>query len=172
MAIEIKDLYLAFRAYEEHENLLINQRTTWLVTVQSVLIATFGFSFQKYYEVSEKILEAQKQNVKIDMGDVNEKYVTVLKTLYYIGIFTSVIALIAVGTAVVAQGRLRKLWRTKHAANATVEGLPDIAGGGSGFAQIFGGAFALALPVFFVLMWYYIDFVAKRNFNISFNVSF
>jgi hypothetical protein len=48
---KIEELYLNYRDYIKHENILINYRTTWLITIQSFLITTFGFSYQKKFEV-------------------------------------------------------------------------------------------------------------------------
>jgi hypothetical protein len=43
---EIHKVYQIHRAYIEHEDNLTNHRTTWLITIQSVVLATFEFCFQ------------------------------------------------------------------------------------------------------------------------------
>lgn len=48
---EINSLYKIHRDFAEHENNLINYRMTWLITTQSFLIATFGFSYQTRYQI-------------------------------------------------------------------------------------------------------------------------
>jgi hypothetical protein len=47
----IIEIYELFRSYVKHEDTLIDHRTTWLIYIQSFLLATFGFSYQKKFEV-------------------------------------------------------------------------------------------------------------------------
>ncbi|PZR92589.1 MAG: hypothetical protein DLM68_01950 [Hyphomicrobiales bacterium] len=67
--------------------LLFETSRQGLVTVQSVLLATFGFSIQKYFEVTEKITENIGEKDKTDaikaaMQHINVQYV-VSSTSYY-----------------------------------------------------------------------------------------
>ena len=42
------DIYKVYRSYIEHEDGLINQRTTWFIWLHSFLIATYGVIFSAY----------------------------------------------------------------------------------------------------------------------------
>ena len=46
--ISALDIYKTYRAYIEHEDGLINQRTTWFIWLHSFLIATYGVIFSAY----------------------------------------------------------------------------------------------------------------------------
>jgi hypothetical protein len=46
-----QELYVLYRDYIKHEDELINARTSWMINIQSFLIATFGFSYQKKFEM-------------------------------------------------------------------------------------------------------------------------
>jgi hypothetical protein len=48
-------LYENFRSYVRHEDGLINNRMTWLLSIHGFLYATYGFTIQKRLEVTEKI---------------------------------------------------------------------------------------------------------------------
>jgi hypothetical protein len=43
--------YKIFRAYVEHEDVLVNNRLLWNINIQGFLFATYGFSVQKLAEV-------------------------------------------------------------------------------------------------------------------------
>ncbi|MDF0522836.1 hypothetical protein P0R31_36995 [Bradyrhizobium yuanmingense] len=49
------DFYETFRSYARHEDNLINNRLTWILTIHGFLYATYGFTIQKKLEIIEKI---------------------------------------------------------------------------------------------------------------------
>lgn len=46
--IDRLDLYKVYRSYIEHEDDLINQRTTWFIQLHSFLIASYGITFAAF----------------------------------------------------------------------------------------------------------------------------
>src|SRR3954452_6090771 len=48
-------VYDLFRRYIEHENHLVNQRLTWLLTIHGFLYATCGLVLQKKVEIDRNI---------------------------------------------------------------------------------------------------------------------
>lgn len=48
-------IYELFRDYIKHEDDLINQRLTWLLTIHGFLYATCGFTLQKRIEIAQKV---------------------------------------------------------------------------------------------------------------------
>jgi hypothetical protein len=50
-ALPIHEHYKIYRAYVEHEDVLINNRQMWNITIQGFLFATYGFSVQKLTEI-------------------------------------------------------------------------------------------------------------------------
>ncbi len=144
-------IYKIYRGYIEHEDTLINHRTTWLITIQSFLWATFGFSYQKKYEMFVKIREsAVCQN---SFGLAPAEFNGFLFILAVVGFSTAFVSLISVSAAVSAIGELKKEWGTLAATWPDAVLLPKITGGGSRWASKAGIVIALALPIFFCAAW-------------------
>jgi hypothetical protein len=51
-------LYNIYRDYVKHEDNLINNRMTWLLSIHGFLYATYGLTLQKKFEISQKIVES------------------------------------------------------------------------------------------------------------------
>lgn len=156
--IDALDIYKVFRSYEEHENELLNQRTSWLITVQSVLLATFGFSLQKWLEVTHKSAELDGKIQAVAKAILDKQLVDFkdfLIALAAIGVTTGVVSFMSIRTAITAQESLRSLWEKAHAKRPEVTrmNLPELSGGGDKWASKYGGYFASALPVIFVGLW-------------------
>jgi hypothetical protein len=49
------DIYETFRSYIRHEDGLINNRITWMLTIHGFLYASYGFTIQKKLEILDKI---------------------------------------------------------------------------------------------------------------------
>lgn len=142
------EIWKAFRSYEEHENAPINHRTSWFITMQSVLIATFGFSIQKYFEVMAKLSEITDPKSTLErMSNINSKYQTYLFILCIIVTAVAFWAHKGIGTAITAQVKMRELFTQSHKAKADEYKLPDISGGGDIDARNQGGTFAMSLPI-------------------------
>jgi hypothetical protein len=91
-----QELYVLYRDYIKHEDNLINARISWMISIQSFLIATFGFSYQKKFEIINsfinkinKIKVTDKQLLDltdfIKLKDVKE-IENILDKLYYLNI--------------------------------------------------------------------------------------
>lgn len=155
-------MYKTYRDYEEHENHLLNHRTTWMVTINSVVIATFGFSIQKYLEVVEKVTERQDQKIADAMRDDLRNYAIYLATLAVIGLVFSVYSFFPLRSAVVAQRGLRTRWDALFGARAAELGFPRLAGGGVNWAAQWGGYLAMGLPVALGILWAFIIIIFIR----------
>jgi hypothetical protein len=154
---EMLNIFAAFRQYEEHENELLNHRTGWLVTIESVIIGTYGFSYQKYFEVYERIRANEKSGALLAaMQDGIANFQYYLSGLAVIGFLISCFSYVSIRTAIKAQGEIRKTWHKEFYRRATELGLPDISGGGNEFSQRWGGAMAQSLPAFLALLWAFV----------------
>jgi len=134
----ILKFFLAYRSYEEHENLLLNHRTTWLVAIESGLIAACGFTLNKSLEAG------------------NPAASRFIVGLGLMGIAIALWSFISIMTAIVAQREIRKTWRLHFSKSAAACRLPNLAGGGSEFATMYGGLLAGTLPFLITLLWLYI----------------
>lgn len=157
-------VYKAYRDYEEHENTLLNQRVTWLITMQAVTLATFGFSIQKQYELAQKIRELWSHLPVPDSAKVvsyvppelevyDVRFAVLLTGLALVGMASAITSLIGIIAAKTAQEELRERWRKHHSETAQILKLPNIAGGGSPRAERHGATFASAIPCFFFAIW-------------------
>lgn len=146
------ELFTLYRDYLEHEDGLINYRTTWLVSVQSFLIATFGFSYQKKFEVLGQAI------TKCTVGELEVTiylYDFFLFLLVLIGIVTSRAAIRSVKAAVLAIGALQKKWEgmIEHKEYPELFHLPKVIGGGFHKTPDEGAELALGLPKVFLISW-------------------
>lgn len=152
----MKELYRIYRSYEEHENGLLNQRVTWLITVQSVLIASFAFMIHKNYELAEKIIASGKPYPRFIFDELDLTSTQVLYVIATAGFFFALVAALGVATAIMAQREIRTKWASVAKDNSkhpTLTQLPPLAGGGHWIAATLGGAFAASIPSFFTLLW-------------------
>lgn len=151
------DLYTKYRDYIQHEDYLINQRITWLISIQSFLIATFGFSYQKKFEILSlniSKVEPLKDTQLEKFNDLISKYDTFLIILTIIGIAVSIIALLSTNAAHSAIDVLSSEWKKISPDNGLE--LPGIIGGGSKKAHRYGKVLAELLPWFFLGIWLFV----------------
>jgi len=167
-------MFSTYRLYEEHENNLLNHRTTWLVTINSVIIATFGFSCQKLLEVIERIAEFDngeahtKHRIKEYLEGSLDDYRKFLVALAIIGLIVSLWSTLSISAAVRAQVVLRRKWK-RFSSRPDAVWLPDLSGGGSKYASRLGGWMALGLPIFLSILWIIIIIVfANLQFSMHF----
>lgn len=147
---KIDKLFELYRDYLKHEDNLVNHRLTWLVSVQSFLIATFGFSYQKKFEViSQAILDSKLSALENTIF----LYDWFLFFLVLIGLGTSFSAWRSVSAAVRAINRLKLGWKKIIGSQPQHYHLPDITGGGDEKASDDGVRLSLGLPRFFLFFW-------------------
>jgi hypothetical protein len=152
-----EEIYSIFREYIQHEDNLINQRTIWLMSVQSFLIATFGFSYQKKFEIVSNALFKLKTFPPAFCTSL-VFYDIFLLSLVVIGVGTSWVAIKSVGAAVNSLNKMQEDWNDPHRADLKEVmnyclHLPNLTGGGHKKASEEGIKFARGLPVFFLILW-------------------
>lgn len=145
-------VFALFRKYITHEDQLINHRTTWLITMQSFLWATFGFSYQVKFGLFVKLTEA-----KIDpalVSAASDQYNGFLLVLAIVGFFTAVVCYLSVNAATNAIDALRQKWDASPYKRSSNAYLPEITGGGHYTAPWFGTVVSKALPVLLSFLWF------------------
>jgi hypothetical protein len=150
-AEHVEKIYNLYRDYLKHEDGLIDHRISWLVGVQSFLIATFGFAYQKKYEMLSKALLAD--NIS-KLGFSLYLYDLFLVFLVVIGVCTSSAAFKSVKAATLALENLRVEWNKIKDCQRSLFHLPGITGGGSDKANDDGKNLSLLLPKFFHRFWW------------------
>jgi hypothetical protein len=173
-ATKIIEIYELFRSYVKHEDTLIDHRTTWLIYIQSFLLATFGFSYQKKFEVyanacsgrwisGESATDLVKAGCKAadqlarTMDNLPHQYDVFLLVMCFVGVGVSIASWISISAAVSALSSLEKKWKKKWKTNAFYEAelavLPSITGGGHPRAAWLGKLLPQLLPAFFTILW-------------------
>lgn len=153
-----RELFWIYRLCVQHEDDLINNRTTWLVTIQAFLLATFGFSYQKWLEAFEKYSEFRSSSsnalqFSTTMQPVFNNYSLFLLALCAIGFFVGLISFQSIHAAVSAIKKLHEDWkRVERLADEDCH-LPELIGGGSEQTARHGTRFPLFLPSLFIVLW-------------------
>jgi hypothetical protein len=146
---DLNVIFKIYRDYVEHEDELIYQRTHSLVTIQSFLLATFGLCYQKRFEIAAMLL---KQGQQLSDIKINNEYNGLMLALAFVGIATSLIALVSVRAARKAIEDLNSEWnRIKE--KCPQDYLPRLIGGGNPEAAKHGFHLSLYIPRFFLLFW-------------------
>jgi hypothetical protein len=187
-----KDLYWIYRSYIQHEDDLINNRTTWLITIQSFLLATFGFSYQKWLEVFTRYVENKTSNhlffsFLLDKPTADTERYTLFMNMAFTNYGLFLLALCAIGFAVggisfysikaaaLAIEQLTDTWADIEKKIGPDCHFPKIIGGGSKEAAKHGLRFPTFLPRFFMALWavtviavIYSQYVSPFLKNVSF----
>lgn len=148
---DLVDIYSLHRKYIEHEDDLIHQRITTLITIQSFLLATFGFTFQKKIEIVEKLYE-QHQLPFSSLGLMANEFNWFLIILAIVGAGTSILALLSIRAASVTIDKLREHW-LQVAHHHPPAYLPGIIGGGDDKIVTGGSQLATRVPWFLLILW-------------------
>jgi hypothetical protein len=145
-------IYTIFRQYLIHEDDLVNQRTTWSLTIQAFIIVAFGVAFQNRMSIAH--------------GQRSEhEYAFLIFALAILGLGVSLICLISVRAAQIAiQGLSEKWdqWGKTHLGSSDY--YPPLTGGGKYWATRLGHALPIVLQGFFVGFW-----IAVIGLQISFS---
>jgi hypothetical protein len=143
-------LFEIYRAYVEHEDSNIAQRTTGLLSIQAFLLAAFGVGFSKILDLEPNL------TARISATEV-EGYLTAIT---FVGLLTSFASLISILAAANAIRELERRWWTYYVGNkreyfdrSVFRRLPGLTGGGRLWARRLGIAFCLWIPVFFAMLW-------------------
>jgi len=147
---ELDSVYKIHRDYIAHEDNLIHQRTSWMITIQSFLIATFGLSYQKRYEFIAQYYAANKKMPCFP--PIDSDYTIFLISLCCIGAGTALATLFSVYAAIRALRRVRNNWRDL-VGQWHPRYLPGITGGGDRIASKHGITLSIWVPAFFLAIW-------------------
>lgn len=162
-------IYDVFRKYVEHEDNLINHRTNWFVIIQSVLIATFGYSLQMYYQVMEKFFgNPNHKNYEYFFNNINSRYFLSLVFFCIIGVVTSIFALLSINAARLSLISIKEKWDLKHATKSDADELPIIVGGGNKNSHKFGFSLAIYLPISAIILWILLFLFVLFGFKFNF----
>jgi hypothetical protein len=160
-------IYSAYRAYVVHEDDLINQRTTWSMTAQGIMLAAFGYIYSARLMVMTTV-PTMAHSISMNGSDADwsglasslevfrlEQYDHLLAGICILGIVFGVIAFIAILAALLAVREIKR-----HLASATGEPsesirrhYPELTGGGSSWAHWLGFIYPIFLPGTVVLFW-------------------
>jgi hypothetical protein len=166
MTATIEEIYKIHRDYIQHEDKLIYYRTTALITIQSFLLATFGFTYQKKYEIAEKLFSHNPTLSLSALGSITDEYNGFLVILAVVGAATSFIAWRSIQAAVNAINELERNWLF-FIDNKQPRHLPGITGGGNLSAVTAGAALATWIPRFLLLLWIVTLFVTLLLFKVA-----
>lgn len=135
---DVLELYKITRTYITHEDSLINNRLTWLLTIQGLLFTAYGLALRETVKSSE--------------------LVSLIFLLKILGIMTSFLGLTGILAAVFSIREIEQKWQSFKPQNlissSLVDNLPDITGGGSQVAHILGGFTPISLVSIFFVAWF------------------
>jgi hypothetical protein len=112
-------IYELFRDYVKHEDELINNRLSWLLTIHGFLYATYGFTIQKKLEVAQHMADvlqgksSEYVNCYVSLGNLGITIAQVeffLIFLVLIGFFISVVGLLSIRAATLASHNLNNIF--------------------------------------------------------------
>ena len=152
MPVTNEEVYKIHRDYLEHEDELVHHRTTALITIQSFLIATFGFTYQKKYEIAEKLFSQDKSLTPAALGSITDEYNGFLFILAIVGAATSYIAWRSILAATYAIKALESNW-LQFCEHNPPEHLPGLTGGGIKKSTGDGISLATWAPMFLLILW-------------------
>ena len=160
---DLEAIYEIHRKYLQHEDELVHQRTMSFITIQSFILATFGLTYQKKYEVAEKMFASGKPLTAL--GSMTSEYNGFLLVLALVGIATSFIAWRSIRAAVRAIYSIEHNW-LKIINTRKADYFPGMTGGGDGVASRDGIALATWAPLFLLALWLTTLFVLVFVFDI------
>lgn len=143
-----------YRDYVKHEDGLINNRITWLVAMQSILVGTFSFACQKIYELHSP----PKGTIGPEGPDVATLvYLALLLGLGVIGYLFASISRQSIVAADRAISSLRAKWEMDFKGRPGFVGFPNLTGGNDNSVVPKGFGSTLYLPIFFMWLWGLVD---------------
>lgn len=166
MPATIEEIYKIHRDYVEHEDELVHHRMTTLITIQSFLLATFGFTYQKKYEIAERLFEHDPKLSLSVLGSITDEYNGFLLVLAVVGLGTSFIAFRSIKAATNAITELEKSW-LRAANHQPPDYLPGLTGGGNATSSATGITLSTWAPMFLVALWLVTLFVMILVFKVG-----
>jgi hypothetical protein len=135
-------VYDQFRKYLTHEDDLVNQRTTWAITIQSFSLAAVGWIFPAL---------TANMNAKNYLAAMHS--VHLIQFFCTLGVGVCIISACGIFAAQTAIRGLEANWTNVVARSPYSEYFPMLAGGGSRHALWMGHSVPLALPIFLMVLW-------------------
>jgi len=136
--------YRVIRDYIIHEDNLINQRMTWMILIQSFLVAGFVYSLSS--GLDDKGGDSANIGSSIPMSD------TLTAIVWAIPLTGLTISLLGFVSILAASNALTSLTRT-YSPQFEEKGFPPLSGGGSGSAALLGFVAPFLIPVAMVVLW-------------------
>lgn len=150
------NMYKAYRDYIVHEDDLVNQRTTWSVTIEAFVIGIFGLTYQKKMEGLITFFGLDDKRTGFSINKMKEVVDVFDEFLIIIAVFGIGIALISGVAVYAAQHAIQKLgerWEDQCSKLHLCNEFPPLTGGGNRLATYLGHTFPLVLPGFFIVFW-------------------
>ena len=150
--ISMLDLYKAYREIITHEDSLVHNRMTWLITIESFVIATFGFSFQKLLERGPDIASRAPKLL--------QEYRVFLVELCLVGLAVAIIFFRPLYLAGRALTVTHRHWdRIEHGKQSSLN-LPRLTNGGIKGCKAKFEITCVVLPsIFFMIFWWGVGMV-------------
>lgn len=136
------EIYKVYREYVQHEDNLINHRSSWNATVQAFLFAAFAVAVQS----------------RVDARTEFTRQLTFFAGAWLIPLVGLFVALATLFSVIAASRAIRALerkyteiyapWHVNRPAH-----LPSLTGGGSSWAHLTGFALPFVIPVLLALAW-------------------
>ncbi len=114
-----------------HENDLVHQRTTWLVTLQAGLVVVLSYLTQKYFDFFIAVVKKSPTDF-LTLSDLHlssTAFLVFWAIVCIVGIVSSIFAWISIKAAVRAQYQVNERWKCKFQTRAQWMGFPDLSGG-------------------------------------------
>lgn len=162
---DLDALYERFRGYVIHEDNLINHRTTWLVLIQSFLVASYGFAISRKFSGFANIVPEVSSARVHETVDQIDRFLLVISV---VGIFTAAISFLSIFAARLSISNLSKKFTSVDGFVTDPINYPSITGGGSRWATFLGFSTPLAIPFLLMGIWVY---MLKVTVEFSFNIS-
>lgn len=169
--IALHDLY---RGYVKNEDSLINYRTTWLITLQTILFGIYGFTSQKNADILTTLITStalgpntrdREKAISSMILDHNSHLGSSLLLLDYIidwtpiiGILLCVSFIISIGAAYRACSEVKR-HAVAHAEAFTALSLPGITGGGAFGIPFLGSVASFFVPFAMICFWFCARFI-------------
>ena len=150
------NVYKAYRDYIVHEDDLVNQRTTWSITIQSFVIAIFGLTYQKKMEGIITFYGLDDKNIALPIQSMRDLAWQFDLFLLGIAFFGLAVASISGAAVYAAQRAIRFVstgWASVRSGAELYAQFPSLTGGGNAASTTLGHFFPLALPVFLASFW-------------------
>jgi hypothetical protein len=166
---DVTALYTAYRAYIVHEDDLINQRVTWSLTAQAVMLGAFAYLYNARLDMMTVVptpdradIEQLKENLttypRLALQQLKlSQYDFLLSRICWAGVALSLISFLAVLAAWTAMNSIKKRITDKPdlVSARMIELYPGLTGGGSRLAHYTGFIYPISSQALLVIFWLY-----------------